>query len=214
VDFSWNIADGNLGRILHRLPESFGGKFERLFKRILTQYRTYHREHRMRGRPGVTRRTGDLIKSFALGSTRAGGTGVGAVEAWLASRSAYAGIQETGGRVKPRRRKYLAIPLKAAQTKARDVSGKFIGTIAGQTQPSLYGVKGLFVIKSKKGNLLLVKRKSKKGGIIPLFVLKKSVKIPARLAFRATFKQFMRGSWTRGELKRIVSAAWKAVGGK
>ena len=74
----------------------------------------------------------------------------------------YARILEKGGTITPKRKQYLTIPLKGVKGRARDYPGAF-------------------VIKSKKGNLLIVQRRAKKykGSMLkPLFVLKKQVKIP------------------------------------
>lgn len=71
----------------------------------------------------------------------------------------YARILEEGGTITPKRKKALTIPLPGVKGWARNYPGAFI-------------------IKSKTGNLLLVEKKGK-AGIRPLFVLKKSVEIPA-----------------------------------
>jgi len=72
--------------------------------------------------------------------------------------SKYARIHEKGGTITPKRKKYLTIPLPGIKGWARNYPNAF-------------------VIKSKKGNLLIVER-SGKTDLKPLFVLKKSVKIP------------------------------------
>ena len=71
----------------------------------------------------------------------------------------YAKIQEKGGKIRPKKAKMLTIPLPGIK-----------GTAANYPNS--------FIIKSKKGNVLIVERKGKKG-LKPLFVLKKEVKIPA-----------------------------------
>jgi hypothetical protein len=72
----------------------------------------------------------------------------------------YASIQEHGGTIKPLRAKWLTIPVGGTKGKAANYPDSFF-------------------IKSKSGNLLLVERRGKRGGLHPLFVLKKEVKIPA-----------------------------------
>jgi len=71
----------------------------------------------------------------------------------------YASIQEHGGTIRPKKRKWLTVPLPGVK-----------GTVSNYPDG--------FFIKSKAGNLLFVIRKGKYG-IQPLFVLKKEVKIPA-----------------------------------
>lgn len=73
--------------------------------------------------------------------------------------------------IKPVSAKMLAIPLNAAKTAAG---------VARYKSPR--DVPGLHLIKSKAGNLLLVKTIGKgKGKIIPMFVLKSMVTVPARV---------------------------------
>lgn len=71
----------------------------------------------------------------------------------------YARIQEKGGKIKPKKAKMLTIPLPGIKGKAANYPNSFI-------------------IKSKKGNVLIVEKSGK--GLRPLFVLKKEVTIPAR----------------------------------
>lgn len=71
----------------------------------------------------------------------------------------YSRILEKGGVIYPKRKQWLTVPLPGVKGWARNYPNAFI-------------------IKSKKGNLLIVEKKGK-AGIKPLFVLKKSVRIPA-----------------------------------
>ena len=75
----------------------------------------------------------------------------------------YARIQDLGGTIRPVRVKFLTIPIKGVRGGARTHSNTFL-------------------MKSKRGNLLIVKPIGKKG-IKPLFVLKKSVKIKSKPFF-------------------------------
>lgn len=78
-------------------------------------------------------------------------------------------IHETGGTIKAKRSRYLTIPLPAAlngsgvplKKRARDWDNTFVA-------------------RSRRGNLLIF-RKEVRGGVTPLYLLKPSVKIPARL---------------------------------
>ncbi len=93
----------------------------------------------------------------------------------------YARIQEFGGTITPKRAKWLTIPLDANMT------------TTGVTKLSARRAisKGGFFSTSKKGNLLI---RDSEG--VPLFVLKKKVKIPkGRLGF---FKM-----WRGGQRSRI-----------
>jgi len=80
----------------------------------------------------------------------------------------YASIHEFGGEITPKNAKYLAIPLDEvkgpdgiARAKPMDFAGRS------------------FFIKSRAGNLILAMR-AEGGEMVPLFLMKKSVKVPAR----------------------------------
>lgn len=90
----------------------------------------------------------------------------------------YARILERGGTIRPKRVQYLTIPLPGVKGWARNYENAFF-------------------IKSKKGNLLLVQSEGK--GLKPLFVLKKSVQIPA---FEWLEKSVQA---RRAELRRMMS---------
>ena len=83
----------------------------------------------------------------------------------------YLKSHEYGAVIRPKRSNYLTIPLPAALD-SRGVPKK----------RSAREWKDTFVIKSKKGNLLIVRKK--RAGIEPLYVLKKRVVIPKRLGMR------------------------------
>jgi len=78
-------------------------------------------------------------------------------------------IHETGGTISAKRSKYLTIPLPSAM----DNRGVPLRKRARDWDKT-------FVARSKRGNLLIF-RKEKNGGVTPLYLLKPSVRIPARL---------------------------------
>jgi len=86
-----------------------------------------------------------------------------------------ASVHERGATIRPKRAKYLTVPLPPALT-GRGLPKK----------PSARDWKNTFVLKSKKGNLLIVQKKGK-NELTPLYVLKKSVTIPKRLGFEEAF---------------------------
>lgn len=79
------------------------------------------------------------------------------------------GIHEMGGTVRAKRARYLTIPLPAALTSR--------GTLKRKNARAW---KDAFVVRSRRGYLLIV-RKDEDGDLVPLFLLEKNVKIPARL---------------------------------
>ena len=112
--------------------------------------------------------------------------------------SHYARMQEFGGTVRPKRAKYLTVPLPAALTKAGVLSGRYkirpdgrggFTTDAGDT----------FLFKSRRGALLIgikdrktgrasAQGRGKKRELKPFYVLKKSVTLRPRLGFFGTWE--------------------------
>jgi len=88
-------------------------------------------------------------------------------------------IQDLGGTIRPKRAQYLTIPL-------------------GGTRGSIRSHTGGFFIKSKRGNLLYVKKAGK--GIKPLFVLKKDVTLKGKPYLTRAFKKM-----TMGRASKILS---------
>lgn len=89
----------------------------------------------------------------------------------------YAMIHEKGGTLTAKRGQFLAIPISPeAKTKA----GVF-------KSPRTF--KNTFVKESRNGNKIIFQKKGK--NIIPLFVLKRSVKIPARPFIKPTAEKYI-----------------------
>lgn len=126
--------------------------------------------------PGtLSRRSGTLYAS--LSPERIKVTGKGADDIAVSfTLTGIAVVHENGATITPKRAKYLTIPLPAA-----------LNANGTPKLPNARAWKDTFIIKSKKGNLLIV-QKSGRNGITPLYVLKKSVTIPKRLAFKEAFE--------------------------
>lgn len=86
-----------------------------------------------------------------------------------------AAVHERGATIRAKNSQFLTIPLPRALDK-RGVALK----------PNARAWKNTFVAKSKKGNLLIFLKE--RGGIVPLYALKKTVTIPKRLAFGEAFE--------------------------
>lgn len=124
---------------------------------------------------GLSRRSGSLLESLRQGVSV---SGVGdRMEASLGG-VAYLGIQEFGGTVVARGARYLAIPLPAAL----DDRGEPL-------RDSPQDWDNTFIQRSKAGNLLIFRRDGT--GIIPLYALKTSTRIPPRLGARDVLRQQM-----------------------
>lgn len=86
-----------------------------------------------------------------------------------------AGVHEHGATIRARRSKYLTIPLKAAL----DNRGVPIKRSAREWDNT-------FVQMSRKGNLIIFQKRGRQ--IVPLYVLKREVVIPARLGLGLTLR--------------------------
>lgn len=102
----------------------------------------------------------------------------------------YAPTLEYGGPIKATTKQYLAIPI-----------GREGRRIRRDAKDTLYNSdRNLFVIKSKKGNLLLMERHGKRQKVTPRFVLKRSVFIKAR--------PFMRPALASRTVQRAMARAF------
>jgi len=131
----------------------------RALKYQLTRWGSSTLKHIKRGLSGVRLNTGTghlkrNVGMFIGDGILALGTHVGNT-----AKVKYAGILEEGGKITPKSKKYLTIPLPGVKGLARNYPDAFI-------------------IKSKAGNLLIV-QKDARGRLKPLFLLRKEVTIPA-----------------------------------
>lgn len=112
----------------------------------------------------------------------------------LKSDSKYAAIHEFGGTIIPKRAQYLAIPLQAARTRAG----------VGRGSPRMFN--NTFVARSRNGNLIIFQNQGSR--IVPLFVLKKEVRIPARMGLRKYGASSPVTTMRREAMKGAMTEAW------
>jgi len=113
----------------------------------------------------------------------------------LFTTAKYGPIHEHGGTIRPKRAKYLTIPLKANKTPA------------GAARYSAPEIPDLFPLVVK-GKLFLVRNEGKKG-LVFYFLLKKKVRIPARRWFSSAIAKKI-GALNR-RLKEEVEKTLKAI---
>lgn len=128
---------------------------------------------RLRGRPGLKKRSGRLAQSF-IGEVT--GNNLANLHMQYGTNVKYAAIHEFGGVVRPKKGKYLTIPLKDNLLPS------------GVMKRSLRSFQFVYFRRSKKGSLLAFAGDDK-DDMKPMFVLVRSVKIPARLGFRRLWIQ-------------------------
>lgn len=133
----------------------------------------YSGEDRTPERP-LMRRSGGLYRALLSSYDVRHGSKIESVVGEIALPKKYV-VHETGAIITPKKAKYLTIPLPAAM--------RANGT---PIKPSARDWDNTFVAKSKKGNLLIFRKTT--SGIVPLYALKKQVKIPPRLGLVNTMQ--------------------------
>lgn len=125
------------------------------------------------GPKSLSKRSGGLIASIEK-SVKITGTTFDNLEGFISA--AFPGVvHEFGATIRPKKAKMLTIPLPAAL----DNRGIPI-------RKSARDWPNTFVARSKAGNLLIFQKRGTE--IVPLYVLKSSVKIPPRLGMRQTLE--------------------------
>lgn len=168
-----------VGDAMKRHPEQLGlmvnkemAKFlrsnlETLAKRHSTQFSGGTRTD------SLSRRTGELVRRLP-DAAKVTGNRIQNVEGRVSLPKRYA-IHERGGVIKPKGSKYVFIPL----PEALDPSGK-------PKQPKSF--KNTFLAESRTGNILLFQKQGR-GQLVPLYLLRKQVRIPPRLGMGDSLKR-------------------------
>lgn len=126
------------------------------------------------GEGTLSRRSGRAVRAIRQ-SPRVQGSTLDNVQGTVGGPF-YLRTHEFGATIRPKRAKYLTIPLPAALN-ANGTPKKARAREWDRT----------FFLTSRAGNLLIVRRDGRK--IVPLYVLKRQVRIPARLGFRRTLEK-------------------------
>ena len=156
---------------IDKLDEEVMGVIMRVFRRQSQSMANYIIIRHLTG--GTTsdrlaRRTGTLAKSTRPRKVeRKGKKVVGGVVLGTEYAKVHVGEKGKVTTIRPRRAQFLAIPLSAAKTAAGVPRGR----------PRDFG--NTFIQRSRRGNLLIFQKRL--GSIVPLFALKKEVRIPARV---------------------------------
>lgn len=124
-------------------------------------------------------RTGNLRRSFQENKARKVQQRGEAITGTVGTNIEYARIHEYGGTIKPKSKQWLTIPIGEALTPA------------GVPRGTAREFKNTFFAWSRNGNLILF-GKSPVGGskkIVPLFVLKKMVRIPRKAYMKPSLEE-------------------------
>lgn len=125
------------------------------------------------GTDSLSRRSGQLVRRLP-DAAKVTGKRIQNVEGRISLPKRYA-IHERGGVIKPKGSKYVFIPL----PEALDASGK-------PKPPKSF--KNTFIAESRKGNLLVFQKRGR-GQLVPLYLLRKQVRIPPRLGMGDSLKR-------------------------
>lgn len=142
-----------------------------------------------RGGPNLMKRSGAgmrSVKNFLVQRRGEGVTGNMRLNKIMA-------IHEHGAVIRAKNTTYLTIPLEAA-----------LNSDGTPKKRSAREWRDTFVIKSKRGNLIICQRRGRR--VIPLYVLKKRVRLPARLGLRKELSR-QRPQFRRAMLDHIRDLA-------
>ena len=158
----------------------------------------YIAEHKLSGQK-LRVRTGNLRRSLQEKRARKVQERGNEIIGIVGTNLKYAAIHEYGGTIRPKRAKWLAIPLKGALT-ARGVA-----------RGGPRDFKDTFFAMSKNGNLIMFSKSM--GSIIPLFALKKEVKIPKVSYMKSGLKEKSSDiiKFFSEDIQKEVSRIWRTT---
>ena len=125
----------------------------------------------------LSRRSGEAVRSIKK-SVRVTGNSLNSMKGTIGGVH-YLKTHEYGATIRPRKAKYLTIPIPEFALNPNGTPKK----------KSAREWKNTFVARSKKGNLLIFQKRGRK--VVPLYVLKTQVRIPPRLKMGETLRSQM-----------------------
>jgi len=156
-----------------RFPEIINDAAVKAFQVHGRSFENYMVSTRLRGRPGLARRSGDLARSFRYTVMSKGNRPV--LRVWTTSK--YAAIHERGGTIVPKKSKYLAIPV-----------GPSLQPTGASKYSSPREIEGLIFMKKRGGKPFLA-RMNRDGKPIVYFLLRDKVVIMPRLGMAKSWKR-------------------------
>lgn len=169
------VIDGSVEKIPHVLKEHLLRYLQSVANALAEKHSTPWQGGVKSTLPTLQRRSGFAMEQVKQ-SVRVDGNTIDTIRGMIGSGSAfYLRIQEKGGTITPKKAKYLTVPLPAA-----------LNSNGTPKKPSARDWENTFVAKSKAGNLIIFQKMGAK--IIPLYVLKTSVKIPPRLGMEKALR--------------------------
>lgn len=182
---SINSKSMKLGKTARGLMRRVATDWER--EMVIGQFSGYYpgltSGRKLRNRSGALRSS---VKASVVGGSTLGSVGVQFTAGSAAA--GYATIQEYGGVVRPKKRKYLRVPLPAAMTSSGVVRAGVKPIRSGSGWRTADG--NPTFVRAKNGRAVVYQKKG--SAVEPLFVLKGSVKIKGRLGMRKTMRKVLK----------------------
>lgn len=185
--------------VLSKFPKLVDDVEKKTLQDHAKNFQAIHTKAYLSGRPGLSRRTGGLARSFSYVVESDADTN----RLRYFSTSKYAKKQEDGGLVKPNGKKYLAIPVGPALTPAgvarysspRNVPAEFTFKSKGIAK----GLRRKTFTHTESGKLVFMRKKGGKpflgrvenGKVVVYFLLREQVNIPARLNLKGTWRDMV-----------------------
>jgi hypothetical protein len=185
---------GNRGLLIKVGRESLNRSLETIRKNMVTDVKptfstwlrftmSRFKGERLVGPPGVSKRSGDLSRSFY---TRMTGNDISNLIGKVASRSKYARSLEYGALIRRRRAKMLAIPISGGPAltpggKARYGGGRLRNTLPGDVR--------FFTITTKKGAVLLMGQRKNRPAEAWFSLHKGPISLPPKLGLRLVVRK-------------------------
>lgn len=173
------VFAGKMGKNINKLPR----ELEKVLKEYLTEVRKALIQRHSKafsnpanapatGEKNLLRRSGG-IKDIRIFTSR-GGKDLGAVAGGMIVPFPIS-VHEEGTTVRAKRAQFLTIPLPAA-----------LDSRGIPLRPNARSWENTFVQRSKRGNLLIFQKRG--ASIVPLYLLKREVRLPPRLEARETLE--------------------------
>lgn len=203
MTFSANVDTRRLRLAMRRAPGRLAAEMRKSFDQHGFIFEGHVRSTLFGGDPGLTGHTGKLARS--VGHTRPEGGKLGDLRMRVfvgGGVAPYARIQEFGGVVRPKRSKYLTVPLPDNLTAG--------GVARYKSARDLFGSrpKDTFIARSRAGNLVIGLREG--DDVKWLWLLRKSVRLKPRFGFRKAFRS---SAMQRDRTTRFDAAVRRALQG-
>lgn len=183
MNVSANVQTESVQRLLKRMPSAVEVQLAVGMKRMANEHiATMTRRMTAAGDGLVKTRTGFMRDRFTSETRQAGGIGNLRTRVFVAGVK-YADVQEFGGVIKPRLRKFLTIPMDAIKTAGGAIKGQYAGG-AGEYRKTGKS----FVWRNALGGAFIAEKSKNGKSLVLLWKLVRSVKIPGNLGWYKTWR--------------------------